>query len=174
MLAVSQLAACGVEDAPKKQEAGGSANAGTGGASSPGGSNQGGDSSGGSSSGGTSGEGGTGTSGSAGSAGSGGSGGPDCEEGELRCTDDTREECSADGVWEPAAMQCPVDEPICTGAGVCSAFRLFGTVDTFGPYPDSADEPYVLKRQTLLESQRVCNAAMTQCFRGGIYIGILK
>jgi hypothetical protein len=165
-------AACGDVEGRKVQEgSGGSAgtSTGKGGTDSSGGSSQGGDSSGGSSQGGDS-------SGGSSQGGKGGSGGsePMCDEGDLRCMDGDREECTKAGSWEPAATPCPVDEPICTGAGVCSAFRLFGTVDTFGPYPDSADKPYVLKRQTLLESQRVCNAAMTQCFRGGIYIGILK
>ena len=108
-----------------------------------------------------------------GSAGSGGSGGSDCGAGDLRCMGDTREECGEDGMWEPAATQCPVDSPVCMGAGVCSPFRLFGNIDTFGAYPAEADGPmYVLKRQTLLESERVCSAALNYCFTGGIYGGV--
>ena len=82
----------------------------------------------------------------------------------------TVEQCTEDGEWQalPAAEQCGAGTPACTGAGICAAYRLVdGTIDTFGIYPPEANGPtYILKRQTFIESRKICSA--TYCVTGGV------
>jgi len=91
-----------------------------------------------------------------------------CKEGATQCAADgiTVQTCNADATWEDTET-CGGVKKVCTGKGVCAAYRLVNAgIDSFGVRP--AEGPmYILKEQTLSAAPRTCNKAGL-CVTGGI------
>lgn len=87
-----------------------------------------------------------------------------CEEDARQCSGNTPQLCE-DGVWVDQAA-CGGATKVCTGEGVCAAFRLLsGGIGTFGVRPAESGG-YVLKEQSLSAAPRACNDDF--CVTGGI------
>jgi hypothetical protein len=106
------------------------------------------------------------------SAGSGGTGGtapvPDCKPGKMQCKGNQPQLCNDDEEWEDA-KPCTGATKVCTGEGICSAYRLVNAgIDSFGMRP--AETPgLILKEQTLSVAPRVCGTKEPIiCISGGI------
>lgn len=91
------------------------------------------------------------------------------QPGTLRCNADARESCGDDGEWSrlPQDQQCSGDQPACTGAGVCTSYRVTGTMEPAAPPPTpETGAKYRVREQALLTLPRTCNA--DYCVTGGI------
>jgi hypothetical protein len=87
-----------------------------------------------------------------------------CEEDAGQCSGNTPQLCKK-GVWVDQAA-CGGATKVCTGEGVCAAFRLLsGGIGTFGVRPAESGG-YVLKEQSLSAAPRACNEDF--CVTGGI------
>lgn len=89
-----------------------------------------------------------------------------CKEGRMRCEANTPQTCDDEGNWV-SGKACGGTTKVCTGDGVCAAYRLVNAgIDSFGVRPPEG--AIVLKSQTLSASPRTCNADKTLCVTGGI------
>ncbi|MFZ5896830.1 MAG: hypothetical protein ACOY0T_37585 [Myxococcota bacterium] len=95
---------------------------------------------------------------------------PICRDGDRRCgggEGNTVEECVGE-TWSPADSQCEGSAPLCTGPGVCAAYRvLAGTIDALGVHQQAGVHQFVVKKQTILQSIRICS--IEYCVRGGVH-----
>lgn len=86
-----------------------------------------------------------------------------CGAGERRCSGDVPQGCE-DGEWV-SEDACPKGQA-CSGAGVCSAFRFVGGVDTFAQTAPVDGTGLVLRNQTLRAGLRAC--AEKLCVTGDV------
>lgn len=93
-----------------------------------------------------------------------------CKEGRMRCEGNTPQTCDDEGNWV-SGKACGGTTKVCTGEGVCAAYRLVNAgIDSFGVRPAEPVKgtTIVLKEQTLSRSPRACKADKSICVTGGI------
>jgi hypothetical protein len=87
-----------------------------------------------------------------------------CPRGQMRCSGNTPQTCNGSGEWV-SGTEC-AGKTVCTGAGVCAAYRLVNAgIDGLGVRP--AEKTPILKEQTLSSAPRRCGASGI-CVTGGI------
>jgi len=87
-----------------------------------------------------------------------------CKDQSRQCAANIPQLC-AGSAWvdEP---ECSAGTPVCTGAGICAAFRLVNAgIDAFGVRP-AETSMFVLKEQSLSMTPRACDTKF--CVTGGI------
>jgi hypothetical protein len=93
---------------------------------------------------------------------------PTCKPGKRQCDGNQPQLCNDESEWENLE-ECSGATKVCTGEGVCSAYRLVNSgIDSFGMRPEET-AGLILKEQTLAAAVRICGTKTPIiCVTGGV------
>lgn len=91
-----------------------------------------------------------------------------CARGTFACDGDRRTMCKPDGTWQsvPESEQCAGSLPVCSGNGVCAAFRSRGNISGLATFESGSPAPFVVREEGFLTSARICS--QVYCVSGGL------